>query len=271
LPPQHHYVRSLLKYPSSGVFCFLRGKMGPSKPRLCQDFQGASCQGGKHGGPKQLAGPCKFGGLGVCGEMRCAEHCLCARSGLRTGASAARSRVTAAAPPPPPPAKASQPAARAPRSRSPMAHSTLRITPRELEDRMRSQHRFLPSRNQWPLEPSWGYGEQVLTWAEAVGHPSTTKWLATLDRGVLWSAKLQIFLRWARQQQNATVAPCPAPAAPQAIPPCVVCLTSPPSQACVPCHHLCLCGPCSLLLHQEGDVRCPVCRSPAASFVRVFY
>ena len=62
----------------------------------------------------------------------------------------------------------------------------------------------------------------------------------------------------------------PAPAAFN-VPPCVACLEARPTELCIPCHHLCLCEACSLHLMQEGDVRCPVCRSHLECFTKAFY
>lgn len=179
-------------------------------------------------------------------------------------------------------------------SRSPRG---LRITPAQLEERMRSQHRFLAGRGEWPLELSWKYGSRASTWAEAVGDSLTTWWLRRLDDGVVRSVKLKIFLQWARQQrreqceressrqqqlhQQQQVAErlrdnsgCSSEGSGRmqfSVPPCVVCLEARPTQLCVPCHHLCLCEVCSLQLLQDDDARCPVCRGVLDSFVTAFY
>jgi hypothetical protein len=272
--------------------------MGRS-PRFCLGSEdGAPCAGGQGGGPKQLAHLCKFGGPGRCGEQRCAEHCWCARNNLRTGAARGRSRNAGGAAasqtmpvvPEARPQAASAASGPSARSRSPQAaRSSLRMSPAALEERMRSQHRFFASRQTWPLEPTWGYDPgEAATWGQAVDHPVTSGWLASLDAGHVRSVKLQIFLRWARQQrQQPQPQPQPEPrrgpgisaataspgrsTSPVALPPCCVCLEALPVWACTPCMHLCVCGPCSLLLLQEPSPRCPICRAELVDFARVFY
>jgi hypothetical protein len=253
--------------------------MGKGKTRYCLDFEGVSCTDGQNGGPKTLSKLCNFLGPGLCGEQRCAGHCWCARHGLRIGASAGRSRVVAQPPSatircrqqPPATTSNHQPGASSGRSRSPRH---LRITPAELENRMRSQNRLAASRHGWALEVSWGYGPEVVTWGQAVGHFVTRRWLASLDQGRVYSVKLQIFLRWVRQQQQQQQQGAQQPsitAVDALIPPCVVCLSAPPVWACSPCMHLCTCGPCSVALRDEAGATCPLCRDAFLDIVRIFY
>jgi hypothetical protein len=169
----------------------------------------------------------------------------------------------------------------APRSRSPRA---LRMTPRELQERMRSQHRFLEGRADWPLQPGWNYGARASTWSQAVHLPLTTWWLRKLEAGSLRCVKLQIFLRWVQQQRAEEQQRAEGERKRQQelergsggsgdlrIPPCVACLDSPPTQLCQPCGHLCLCEGCSLRLLQAEEPGCPVCRGRVQSFTRAWY
>jgi len=58
---------------------------------------------------------------------------------------------------------------------------------------------------------------------------------------------------------------------------CVLCLDADPALACVPCGHVCLCGPCArdfedqFESHQADERRkCPICRNPVQSTMRVY-
>eukprot|EP00929_Paragymnodinium_shiwhaense_P117958 TRINITY_DN8945_c0_g1_i4.p1 TRINITY_DN8945_c0_g1~~TRINITY_DN8945_c0_g1_i4.p1 ORF type:complete len:567 (-),score=151.52 TRINITY_DN8945_c0_g1_i4:333-2033(-) len=50
---------------------------------------------------------------------------------------------------------------------------------------------------------------------------------------------------------------------------CVVCMDSSATHIVIPCGHQCVCNACSEAL-QKGDATCPVCRTPAKQFIRVF-
>jgi hypothetical protein len=238
--------------------------------------------------------------------LTCAECCSQCPSTGWGGSNLRGKRLTAAvlpaapavpvAPSNPAPA-AGQPLREAGRSRSPPG---LRITPAVLEERMRSQHRFLAGRWEWPLEPSWKYSGRASTWGEAVSHSLTTWWLGLLAAGKVRSVKLQIFLRWVQQQrqeqdqreahrrqqqhqqqelqqpehhglQGRSSSSSSSDRMQFSVPPCVACLESRPTQLCNPCHHLCLCEACSLQLLQEDDLRCPVCRGHVESFTKAWY
>ena len=49
---------------------------------------------------------------------------------------------------------------------------------------------------------------------------------------------------------------------------CVVCMTSEPDTACVPCRHLCLCRACAQQLRHQ-TTKCPICRSPISCLVAI--
>ena len=156
-------------------------------------------------------------------------------------------------------------------------------------ERVRSQHRFLAGRSEWPLEPSWKYGGRASKWGEAVWNALTTWWLRRLEGGEVRYVKLKIFLQWVqqqrqeqreredrRQQQQLQGQVQDASGSSKGsdmftVPPCVACLEARPTELCTPCHHLCLCEACPLHLMQEDDVRCPVCRSHLEGFTKAFY
>jgi E3 ubiquitin-protein ligase MGRN1 len=53
---------------------------------------------------------------------------------------------------------------------------------------------------------------------------------------------------------------------------CVICLTEPCSTAVLPCNHLCMCSDCSERLCSDANWerrRCPVCRTPFGSLLRI--
>ena len=165
----------------------------------------------------------------------------------------------------------------------------LRITPAQSEESVRSQHRFLAGRSDWPLEPSWKYGGRASKWGEAVWNALTTWWLRRLEGGEVRYVKLKIFLQWVqqqrqeqreredrRQQQQLQGQVQDASGSSKGsdmftVPPCVACLEARPTELCTPCHHLCLCEACPLHLMQEDDVRCPVCRNHLEGFTKAFY
>ena len=137
----------------------------------------------------------------------------------------------------------------------------------------------------WPLEPSWKFGDRASTWGEAVGESLTTWWLRRLAAGEVRSAKLKIFLQWAQEQRDSEASQQRLQSgqgssssnssvddrAQLSVPPCIICLEARPTQLCAPCHHFCLCEACSLQLFHEDNVRCPVCRGPVESFIKAFY
>lgn len=51
---------------------------------------------------------------------------------------------------------------------------------------------------------------------------------------------------------------------------CVVCLERPADTAVVPCGHLCACVPCLQSVQGTQDPRCPMCRSPMTSTIRIY-
>lgn len=50
---------------------------------------------------------------------------------------------------------------------------------------------------------------------------------------------------------------------------CQVCLTKAATHVVVPCAHKILCAECSIKV-QQGDKRCPKCRGPAKSILKIF-
>lgn len=53
-------------------------------------------------------------------------------------------------------------------------------------------------------------------------------------------------------------------------PVCVVCLDQDSTHAFVPCGHRCICGRCSQSLPPDLQTRCPECRQPASSLIRIY-
>lgn len=248
-----------------------------------------------------MAKLCDFLGHGKCGEQRCACHCECARKGLRTGPSAGRSRtMPAMTPAPAAPVAPAAPAANAipppapvapARSRSPVRHNALKITPTELAARMRSQNRFCDSKHQWPLEASWRFDPKVRTWGQAVGLAKTQSWLSSLDRGKVRCVKLQFFLKWARQQQQQQEQQQQQPQEQQQqqpntstmassstssstsegrFPTCCVCHDAPSGISLEPCGHICLCAQCAEDLVLRDFKTCPLCRATFGGYLHVY-
>jgi len=55
---------------------------------------------------------------------------------------------------------------------------------------------------------------------------------------------------------------------------CVVCLDEPPTLACVPCGHVCLCDGCGQHMataNASGRFQCPVCRLTVQCTMRIYF
>merc|ERR1711964_573193 len=57
--------------------------------------------------------------------------------------------------------------------------------------------------------------------------------------------------------------------APEGAKTCAVCMERTPTRACLPCGHLCLCGPCTARV-RDNDNRCPICRRDCVKFQRIY-
>ena len=134
---------------------------------------------------------------------------------------------------------------------------------------MRAQNRLFSDKREWLVEASWGYGPGVPTWAQAVGHPVSRRWLAMLDRGTVRSVRLQVFLRWVRRQSAAEPANSASSTAP-GTGVCCACLTVASNIAIAPCGHISVCLGCIESLVLEGGSKCPICRGPIESYLRVY-
>ncbi len=65
--------------------------------------------------------------------------------------------------------------------------------------------------------------------------------------------------------QQAASAPAPASAPANQVVECTICMTAGATHAVVPCGHLCMCGSCS-----RSVQKCPICRGPVESLLRVY-
>jgi hypothetical protein len=50
---------------------------------------------------------------------------------------------------------------------------------------------------------------------------------------------------------------------------CVVCLTDKKDVAIIPCRHVCLCANCAELMVSRQTAKCPICRGPVQSYMRL--
>lgn len=80
-------------------------------------------------------------------------------------------------------------------------------------------------------------------------------------------AETELLLAGPAPRREETPAPVPAAPAPAAT--CSVCLTEPADFLCAPCGHQCGCEGCLTTIQRQGG-RCPICRAPIQSLVRVF-
>jgi len=50
---------------------------------------------------------------------------------------------------------------------------------------------------------------------------------------------------------------------------CVVCMSEPRDTSVLPCRHLCVCKACAELLAVQPSTKCPICRAPVSSLLRI--
>lgn len=50
---------------------------------------------------------------------------------------------------------------------------------------------------------------------------------------------------------------------------CIICMSETKDTVIMPCAHVCLCTPCSILMQKEGKDKCPICRSAIKSYMKI--
>jgi hypothetical protein len=51
---------------------------------------------------------------------------------------------------------------------------------------------------------------------------------------------------------------------------CIVCMEQPPTLACVPCGHVCMCEDDAVAFSRQADRRCPICRNHVQAIMKVY-